>query len=322
MTRTAAPALLDRLPAHPIAAYQGEPHTLNWHAIRRSGLGGSDVAAALGLDRFRTPWEVYTSKVSGVEDDAGEPAQWGTRLEPIVAEWAAGELGAELYPWPAILRSAERPWMLGSIDRLVESDALRVLECKVTRWDEDWKDDDLPQRVEAQARWYLSITGLEECVVAALLHGTRGELRRVRRDETIERLLVDEAERFWDRVSRRDAPEPGPSERVTRILNRTPAAEGVSRDLSEEWRLRLDERRFLKAELADLQDDLDSIDNALRADLGEATRGFLDGDEVVTYKPQVSRRVDLKALDAEIPEVAEHYRRETTTRVLRVREAS
>ena len=32
---------------------------LNW---RRTGLGGSDIAAVLGLSKWRTPWDVWADK--------------------------------------------------------------------------------------------------------------------------------------------------------------------------------------------------------------------------------------------------------------------
>ena len=33
-----------------------------FHEIRRSGIGGSDIAAALGLSKWKTPWALYHSK--------------------------------------------------------------------------------------------------------------------------------------------------------------------------------------------------------------------------------------------------------------------
>lgn len=321
--------LLERLPAHPLVVYSGEPHTDAWHAARRLGLGGSDVAAALGLDEWRSPYEVYLEKTSpgAPVDDAGEPAQWGTRLEPVVAQWAADELGAGLHAWPSILQQGEHAWMRASLDRLLELDnRLHVLEVKVSRWERAWDADDLPQRAEVQARWYLAVTGLEEAVVAALLHGTRGELRRIRRDERIERYLVDEAERFWTRVAEHHPPifgerELAAGERLAKALRQTSSVEGLSRELGSEWHERLEERRFLRAERAELERDLERIDNLLRAELGEAEVGLLDGEIAVTHKPVTQRRVDLAALTAEHPELAAHYKRPSTTRKLLVKEA-
>lgn len=330
MTATEREPLLERLPRRPNIVYAGEPHTPEWHAARQRGIGGSDVAAALGLDRFRSPLEVYLEKTAPTAlplEDAGEPAAWGNRLEPVVASWAARELGAELHPWPAILAHAEHPWIRASLDRLVDDvvDGLRVLEVKVTRWDADWSTDQLPQRVEAQARWYLLVTGLSEAVVAALIHGTRGELRRVYRDEAIENYLLEHAAAFWQRVEQRNPPELGGAEiaageRLAKALRRTSSVEGLAVDLGEEWHDRLDERRFLRAELGEIEQDLGRIENQLRVAMGEAETAYLDGEVAATNKAQTARKVDLRAFAAELPEVAEHYRKPATTRVLRVKE--
>ena len=57
------------------------------HKKRRSGFGGSDAAAALGLSKYRSPLEVQYSKWGLTEPgEQSEPAYWGTRLEPVILE--------------------------------------------------------------------------------------------------------------------------------------------------------------------------------------------------------------------------------------------
>ena len=34
-----------------------------WLALRRKGIGGSDHAAIVGLDRYRSPFDVYADKL-------------------------------------------------------------------------------------------------------------------------------------------------------------------------------------------------------------------------------------------------------------------
>ena len=58
-----------------------------WLEGRRTGIGGSDVAAVLGLNPWKTPLDVWNDKL-GLSEDKGmtEPAYWGTVLEDTVAK--------------------------------------------------------------------------------------------------------------------------------------------------------------------------------------------------------------------------------------------
>lgn len=46
---------------------------LEWLKTRQTGIGGSDVAAILGLNRYRTPLDVYNDKTAtdDPQDSAG-----------------------------------------------------------------------------------------------------------------------------------------------------------------------------------------------------------------------------------------------------------
>ncbi len=57
------------------------------HQARARGLGGSDIAAVLGLSRYRTPYEVWLEKTGQAVQESGEsePAYWGQVLEDVTA---------------------------------------------------------------------------------------------------------------------------------------------------------------------------------------------------------------------------------------------
>ena len=48
---------------------------------RRSGIGGSDLAAIMGLDDYRGPLLVYGSKVDGIDQKGSVAMQRGNYLE-------------------------------------------------------------------------------------------------------------------------------------------------------------------------------------------------------------------------------------------------
>ena len=63
-----------------------------WLDIRRSGIGSSDAAAAVGLNPYKSQLELWMEKTGrgGAlpqldPNDEASPMYWGTLLEPIVA---------------------------------------------------------------------------------------------------------------------------------------------------------------------------------------------------------------------------------------------
>ena len=70
--------------------FDGSPDEVNakWERARRGGIGGSDVAAIMGISKYRSPYEVWLEKTGRVEpkDISGKQAvEWGNRLEDTVA---------------------------------------------------------------------------------------------------------------------------------------------------------------------------------------------------------------------------------------------
>lgn len=68
-----------------------EPHN---HPDRRTYLGGIDCAAILGLSPWKTPLDVYESKIAEgpQESDWNEQMYWGANLEDkILLEWGAAK---------------------------------------------------------------------------------------------------------------------------------------------------------------------------------------------------------------------------------------
>ena len=54
-----------------------------WLKGRRTGIGGSDVAAVLGLNPWKTPLDVWNDKLGISEDkEMSEPAYWGRKRIP------------------------------------------------------------------------------------------------------------------------------------------------------------------------------------------------------------------------------------------------
>lgn len=165
-----------------------------WHAARRGRLGGSEIAAVMGLSPWESPFSLWHRKAALVGEQPENPQMsWGKRLEPAIAE-----AYAEMHPEYAVLDCGtythpSRPWQLGNPDRLLYGggdapgavvldergrapwppDA--VLEAKTARDDTGWGEpgtEEIPVYYRAQVLWYLDTLGLDTAHVAVLIAGS------------------------------------------------------------------------------------------------------------------------------------------------------
>jgi putative phage-type endonuclease len=171
--------------------------------MRRTGIGGSEVAAVLGLSHFATPLDVWRAKVEGYTLADSPHLRRGRLLEPAVAAWYAEETGAQLRE-VGTLRHPTRPLALATPDRLavLPSGEERLLECKTAGWRaaQEWGEegtDEVSQGYLLQVVWTLAVTGLQRADVAVLVAGEDFRLYHVARDEELEAMLLEEVEAWW-----------------------------------------------------------------------------------------------------------------------------
>ena len=152
-----------------------EPGSPEWLAARTHGVGGSEIAAVMGLSPYESRFSLWHRKqgmAGPVEESA--PMYWGKRHEPtICAEFAKlhPEFSVDLSP---TFVSVERPEQIVNPDRLLrgEGGELELLEAKTSRDDEGWGEegtDQIPVWYRAQCIWYLDALRARRCHVAVLI---------------------------------------------------------------------------------------------------------------------------------------------------------
>lgn len=186
----------------------------DWLAARRTGLGGSDMAAILGVSPWRGPHDVYAEKTGLITDDRQtEAMHWGTVLEdPIAAEWRSrNNLRFRRLICP-LVRDEEDPFLFGSPDRMIYPERLKAgLEIKTAGarsmkgWGEEWTDQ-IPSHYLIQCQHYLMVTGCTTWYVAALLGGQEYREYVVRVNEELQRVMRARARSFWRSVLDREPP--------------------------------------------------------------------------------------------------------------------
>jgi putative phage-type endonuclease len=195
--------------------YDGQPHTDDWYKVRRTAITATDLPMILGLSKYGNALTVWRSKrnESAADDTNREAAEWGTILEEPVAQRWASQNGTTVRP-VGVLANSHNPWMVASLDRLVDScpdGSLRVLPCGLEvktrsayvagKWREDVPDD-----VLAQVQWQLMVSGLPHAHVACLLGGQKLVSYTVARDKQLEDYLMAAALEVWESVQNNTPP--------------------------------------------------------------------------------------------------------------------
>ena len=175
-----------------------------WLQQRTHGIGGSDVAAIMGISKYKSAYALYMEKVGLLqpEDISDKPAvHWGCVLEPIVGEeYKKNHPKREVRRVNAICKSIKRPWAQASLDYEVKDEELGwgVLEIKTAGLNraKDWEDG-IPLYYQTQIIHYLSVLNRPFADVAVLIGGQDYREYRYMRDIPYEQKLTRAVDDFY-----------------------------------------------------------------------------------------------------------------------------
>lgn len=245
---------------------------------RKKGIGGSEVAAIVGVHPSKTAMDVFLSKM---DIDSGfvvtEQMEWGNRLEGVIADVVSKEMQVELYE-PGTLTHPEFPWWKMTPDRFIVDDDEAMLEIKTAgahakkTWGEEGTSD-IPVHYVTQCQWYMGGTGKKICYVPVLFGGQELRIYVVPRDDEVIAMLKREAEKFWkENIEKMVAPELDGSEAAAAYLNhrfpRSPMA--VVDDATEEQEEMARELHAAKTAKKKFEALAKKLEQNLKASIGDA----------------------------------------------------
>ncbi|EKS69107.1 GP47 [Burkholderia sp. SJ98] len=290
----------------------------DWLEVRKSGIGGSDAAAAVGLSPYQSMlelWLVKTGRDANLPkpdpDDTTEPVYWGTILEPIVAASYTKQTGNRVRRVNAVLQHPTVPWMLANVDREVLGNRdVQLLECKTagefgTRL---WRDG-VPEYVTLQVQHQLAVSGKQAADVAVLLCGQKLDVHRIERDDALIARLIELEAAFWRYVEADTPPPADGSESADRSLRCLYPGTGGTVDFTDDRRLSsaFADLVAVRAEIESRQSLEAQLKQIIQQSMGEADRAHFETGSVSFKRSRDGSGVDLKGLLADHPEVATRY---------------
>jgi putative phage-type endonuclease len=291
-----------------------------WLAERRKGIGGSDVAAILGLSKWRSALDVYYEKL-GLADAQPESdaMRWGTLHEPTIIAEFSRVTGLEVRTGLPIQRHEEFPWMLASLDGLVE-DRQAIVEAKTSRTADGWGEvgaAEIPSHYMTQVQHYMAVTGAAMAYVVVLVAGSDFRMYEVERDDELIEKLVEVERQFWhENVLAEVPPEPMNAADAAKLW---PRDSGATVEADEAIAADVAYLKTVKAEIKRLEEIEVETSDRVKVAIRDAATLTAGGDPIATYKAQTAKRLDMKALEADHGELVKEYRRESVSRVLRLK---
>lgn len=287
-----------------------------WLDQRRKGIGGSDVAAIMGLSPWRTPADVWFEKTGRAEpqDLSDRPhVQRGVELEGFVGEkFRDAHKGFRVRRVNAVCQSIGRPWAQASLDyEVMQDDRWGVLEIKTSRNDADWKDG-IPAYYLTQVMHYLSVTGREFAWVAVQFDSDwLWEYReyRIERDEEDIAAINAAVDTFWHEFVEADV--------MPVLVGTSSEAQGLTQMYAKPTPDSITDTDADTLQLvSDYQDasererkakaDKQAASTLLMAKIGEHRQMFTDTAKV-TWSRSEQERFDAKRFKADHPDLYEQY---------------
>lgn len=175
----------------------------NFHTVRRTGLGGSDMAAVLGLSPFKTALDVYLEKRGEVENWEGNSlTRAGQVMENVIAAMYAERMGVKLRRCNLTLRHPKADFLLGHIDRDIVGQRKGVEIKNVSprigyRWGKDGEPGAIAEYYLPQVHHYMLVLDYPVFDVAAYFGGDDLRVYPIERDREWDDIIMDGASDFW-----------------------------------------------------------------------------------------------------------------------------
>ncbi|MFR5264561.1 YqaJ viral recombinase family protein [Clostridium sp.] len=297
---------------------------LLWLKERQKGIGGSDVGAILGINKWKTPFQVYLEKTEEITEvkEQSEAAYWGDMFEDVVAKEFAKVTGKKVRRDTRHFEHPKYKFMVANIDRRVVGENA-VLECKTANQylAKEWEGDEIPASYLCQVQHYLAVTGAEKGYIAVLIGGQKFMWKEVQRDEELIEIIINAEKEFWTLVENRTPPALDGSSAAEKYLNErykeTDKEKTVA--LTSDYKDKIENLNTLKEQEKAIKEQIKEIENNIKLQMEEAEKAYVSTYEIA-WKTVTSNRVDSKLLKAEYSDIYEKVCKPSVSRRFQIKQ--
>jgi putative phage-type endonuclease len=270
----------------------------DWLSRRRHSIGASDSPAILGVESpAGGPWNVYVSKVEGMQQAEKDEMRAGLIFEPIMRPLLEERICKIIKP-SVFAKHKEIDFVAATPDGVLPDAVAEYKRVDPSKRD-DWGDegtDQIPDHVLVQVAHQMAVLDVPVAYVGVLF-GVRlpGDFKHyvVERDLALERIILTRIRAFWE----------------THILTKTPPSMVGARDVGDFLARRYPADRRPLAVASDYQGHLihmlrratqavalatayeERVKNAIKDEIGDQAGLVIDGTkDKVTWKKSKGRK--------------------------------
>jgi len=179
-------------------------------AMRKLGIGASEISVLLGLNPYTSPLDLYYEKVGEIESkdlSDNEFIYWGNALEEPIAKRYAELNSCELVTSDTIFHP-QYPFLFATPDRLI-SGTKKGIEIKTTdaRNKNKWQKE-IPAHYLMQCHQCMLVTDSLEWDLCALIGGNDFQVFTIKRDKEMDAIIINVASKFWNEHVLKQIPPP------------------------------------------------------------------------------------------------------------------
>jgi putative phage-type endonuclease len=266
------------------------------------GIGGSDIAAIVGLSPYKTPADVYARILTGDSSKAGTRARLGNLAEPeILRDYCERHsISPAKFERNVEMARRDKPFMRGELDALLRGN--HGVECKLVgfrqadRWGDDGSDH-IPDEYLCQVAWYTMLADVPLMRIAAWFDGG-GDYREFeyQRNADLEASLVAAAEKFWTDHIEKGVPPSLVGANADSIRVIFPAGNGKLREATPDEAALITTFAGQRETLKEAEAECDASKSALQALIGSDDGLYCPLGKVTWKNVKVSQKTDWEAV--------------------------
>ena len=299
----------------------------DWLQLRRTSIGGSDVATILGFNKYKSPYQLWLDKTGQIEIDASDPSEaayWGNVFEKTVAEEFTRRTGAKVRNDNHMYFHREYDFLSANVDRQVVGENA-ILECKTASMflSEKWEGENIPDQYIFQVQHYLNVLDKEYAYIAVLVGGQKFQWKRIERDQELIDIIQERLIAFWEvNVKQNVAPPIDGSQAATDFLKERYANSEAGKEITlassfDETIVLLNEAKAAKKTV---EETISLYENQIKLALGEEDAEIgITPTNLIYWKPVTTNRLDTKKLQKEQPDIYEQYLNASQSRRLTIK---
>ena len=248
-------------------------------------IGGSSIAAIMGMDEFKTSFDVW-AECMGHKQEKSIPMRFGNFAEPFVEElfkeWYLEKFGLE----PSLVGKTAyeyEDWCACHLDNLMQT---HVVEYKTVSIRSAWKWTEAPPvNYAMQCQLYMHVSGIHRAFLFGLIGSESVKCYELAYDAALAAQLVQAGSEFWRKhIQTAVTPPMDHSNGAKAVLRELyPFSSTVMRAATDQEEVLAGEYVFLKQEFDESEKRYEAVKNKLAYNIGTA-EGVRTKYGTFTYK--------------------------------------